>query len=352
MQSESTYFNTPSSGLLFEESIEAAHQFNKGLQHGAAKYAFSNGLPKIEELRNRVANFSNALPEEIAFIPNTTYGLNALIPSLNKKSVMFYQLEYYGLTMSWSLHDYRVHVLEDEDGFSISVEKIKSELVKDKIDVLVISYVQWQTGFAIDINELGEFCKTHGIIFILDIAQSFGVIPFSFKDTICDIAICPSYKWLNAGFGMGILWMRREFFENHPPTISGYGAFGPSFNPEEYKPNIRCYEPGHPNFGGIILMNESVKMKQELGIEYIGTHAIELTQFFLNECERKGLKPIGGIHRELPSTIVVLKKTDELARNIDKYQIDCTPRGEGFRFGFHFHNTKEAVFDLVKQLSE
>ena len=352
MDNISNYFNTPSSGILFDNSIEAAHKFNLGLQSEAAKHAFSQGLPAIEELRQRIASFSNANADEIALIPNTTYGLSALIPSLKKKSVMFYNLEYYGLTMSWKMHGYRTHVLKDEDGFHISVDRIKSELISENIEVLIISYVQWQTGFAIDYNELGKFCKAHDIIFILDIAQSFGALPFSFKDTTCDVALCPSYKWLNAGFGMGILWMKKEFFEKHPPTISGYGAFGPSFDPDNYVPNIRCYEPGHPNFTGIFIMNEALKMKASIGSEKIGLHNIELTQLFLQESSNAGLEPIGGVQRTLPSTIVVIKRNERIKSNIDKFNIDCTPRGEGYRFGFHFHNTKDAVIELVERLSQ
>jgi selenocysteine lyase/cysteine desulfurase len=70
----------------------------------------------------------------------------------------------------------------------------------------------WCIGVVFDLEVIGEKCREHGALLIVDGTQAVGALPFDVQVIRPDAVIVASYKWL---FG---------------PYSTGFGYFGPFFD--------------------------------------------------------------------------------------------------------------------------
>src|SRR5690606_25751688 len=137
--------------------------------------------------------------------------------------------------------------IADTDGFTIPIKELKQRLLDENINVLAISHVQWMSGYKLDLADIGRFCADNGIGFIVDATQSLGAINIDLSALPVDVLIASDYKWMNAGFGTGIMYVGRNFINNYPPAVAGFGSYTFSGGKPQYIPGARSFEPGHPN---------------------------------------------------------------------------------------------------------
>ena len=347
------YFDTPSSGLISKGSYEKLRLFNEAMIDNSSGQADAFRVNEVPKLRQLIAEFSDAQADEFALIPNTSFGFNSVLASLKDRSrVLLYEKEYNGLSMSFDLRpEYEVFNFSDTDGFHWDIDQIKKQIIDQKIDLFVFSSVQWLSGYRTDVNDLCSFCKENGVLTIVDISQDIGSMQFSFSQFTGDIAITSNYKWLNAGFGSGIMWMKENFLEMYTPVIAGYNSAAPIFDFNNFQPTIRCYEPGHLNLHAFVLLSNSLKEKLTKGLDIIENHNKELTQSFISGATDLGYEMVGGNSKQRAS-IAILKVNRKIYDSLKNSDVMCRDRGEGIRFGFHHHNSKEDVQGVLKVLSD
>jgi len=345
------YFDTPSSGLLSESSRMALDKFNAEMSINSSKVSTWFRTEQLPKLRELLSQFVNASVSEIALIPNTSFGFNTVLSSLkNVKSVLLYEKEYLGLTMPFDMRDYTVHNFDDKDGYHWDNESIKKKLLDNKIQLFVFSAVQWLTGYRVDVSDLCAFCKEHGIISIVDYSQGLGSLKLSFEDSDMDVALCSNYKWMNAGFGTGLMFAKNDFLQKYKPVLAGYNSAAPEFDFDNFKPSIRCYEPGHLNLHAFSALIPALKHKLEFGVDKIEAHNISLTNHFIKEVLKIDFEVVGDKNNR--SSIVILKNKNGLKSYLDQNDIACQERGVGIRFGFHYHNSEDEINECIKVLSQ
>jgi selenocysteine lyase/cysteine desulfurase len=198
-----TYLNTAAVGLVSPESVKATQQFQEGTKTNAIKpfrHWMENSLPNLAE---KTAALINAKASQIAFLPNFSFSISAIVQTIHPKisNVLLFKDDYPSLNMPFELGDFNISYVESEDRFSISLEVIKAICKENNIEAIAISHVQFLTGFTLDVEALGDFCKEEGIVLILDATQSMGAMEIDFGKTNTDVLISSSYKWLNGGLG-------------------------------------------------------------------------------------------------------------------------------------------------------
>lgn len=134
------YFNTPSVGLMSKNISQQVFSFSQKLAEDAAGTAEKFQMEEIPELRKLLSLYLDAAENEIALIPNSSYGLSALIPSLKTKSrVLLFSSDYPSLNEPFKINDFEVFYLQNPDEFEIPLEVIKAQLIKHEIEILAIS---------------------------------------------------------------------------------------------------------------------------------------------------------------------------------------------------------------------
>lgn len=241
-------------------------------------------------------------------------------------------------------------------------------LLRENTRLIIVNHVSNVTGAVAPIKEIGA---TKGnTLFMVDAAQSAGVLPLDIEAMNIDFLAFTGHKALLGPTGTGGFYIR-EGVDVKPLKRGGTGSrseeeFQPGFSPDRY-------ESGTPNTLGIAGLDAGVRFIMETGLETIYSHELKLTRMFLT-----GLVDIKGVHLIGPSaeserTAVVSlqvegKSESEVAQILDReYGIQvraglhCSPathRAIGtfpqgtVRFSFGYFNDEDDVRCCLQALSE
>ena len=165
--------------------------------------------------RREIARFIHAREDEIALVESTTHALNIVAEALPLEGgdrVLLCDLEFMEVALPWCQKrdrgEIEIDVVPNHRG-EIRVEDIAAQITP-RTKVLAISSVQWSNGYRVDLEALGKICRDAGVCLVVDAIQQLGAFPIDVIDTPVDFLACGGHKWLNAPFGQGFLYVRRE----------------------------------------------------------------------------------------------------------------------------------------------
>lgn len=347
----SHYFNTAAAGLLPARYTEKAGIFLRQMAVNASGANDEWYQLHMNSLRQSAAGFLDAEVNETVFIPNFSFGLYALVQSIpaNKRTMVLHE-DYPSIIDPLRLSGFRALRLKSVHKIFFNQEEIMVALLAHSIELLVISHVQWLTGFRIDLDALGEFCRSKGIIMIVDATQSMGAMPLSLKRSGADAIISSNYKWMNAGFGTGIMCVRRDFLEQYPPKIRGNHSRMISGGKWTDDASVLGFEPGHLNVPGLIIAGEAIADKIHSDTAEIFKHNMRLTSWFIESLPNPASLLVGPTSTEFRSSIISLKGGELLYNHLMKRGFVVSLRNGAVRVSFHYHNTQAEVNELIETL--
>ena len=248
-------------------------------------------------------------------------------------------------------------------------------LVRPNTRAIIMTHASNVCGTVQPLAEVGSFCQEHGLRFIVDSAQSAGILPLNMQKLHIDALAFTGHKGLLAPQGIGGLLLREHIIDEISPLIvGGTGSLShtertPLFLPDKF-------EAGTLNLPGIAGLQAALTWLKQQGIDKIRTHELTLTQQFLDglrQLEAQGLLRIVGkrnCNERLGVVSIATEKMDiaELAFVLaDKYAIatrvglHCAPHAHKtlgtyptgtLRFSFGWHNTDTEVSAALHALSE
>ena len=344
------YFNTAGCGLISAAATAAGAALYRGFEKNAAAASEYWRDVSSLQIREQIAAFMDAQKEQIALVPNFSYAMNAVVQSLKgDEKVLLYKKDFPSVFIPFIIHQFDVTWIDDENDFFIDLDTIKTVIREKNINLVAISHVQWMSGFKLDIKALCTFCRENNVRTIIDGTQSLGAFDISMQDLQPDVFIASSYKWLNAGFGTGVLYMNPDFGKNFPPKVSGAhsSSFSYADNQFQFNTSVSNYEPGSVDMFGFSVLNKSIEEKMATGMPAITQHNTTLTQQFLDGLSGLPVQVIGGGSTTNRSSIVVLKDENGLAAQLAKNNIVITARHGKVRVSFHYYNTGAEVDLLI-----
>lgn len=237
----------------------------------------------------------------VIFTPGNTYGLNFLIKGLARKGDKF--------LISNMEHNavYRpVHQLQDQgvityecmpcnrDGELILEDALA--MITPDIKAVVMLHASNVSGTILPIEEVGKRCHEQGVLFIVDAAQTAGVVPINMKEYHIDGLTVPGHKSLLGPQGIGAMLINPAIKNDIEPLIAGgTGSHSDLATMPEEMPDR--FESGTLNLPGIFGLNASIQYVMEHQ-EEICEHEKALTKRMLD-----GVLKIDGIRLAgLPST--------------------------------------------------
>jgi selenocysteine lyase/cysteine desulfurase len=352
MVNPETYLNTASCGLLSEASIKATNELYNAMLTNSSTAAEKVRFERIEGIRQTVAEFMKAPRNNLAFLPNFSFGINGIVHALKgTEKVLLYKNDYPSLLEPFKVNDFDITWIDSKDGFEINIEEIKAVLLKNKIDVLAMSHVQWLSGYKIDIIALGLFCKEHSITYIVDATQSLGAVNIAIEDMYVDVLIASNYKWMNAGFGTAVMYMSDRFLEKYTPVVAGFNSYIMKDGKMQYIPSIKSYEPGHTNMHGLLVLERAIKEKLSLGIDAIEKHNKKLIQLAIDSMSSGMRTRIIGRASADNRAFIVMCANEEVHAYLTEHGIVVTKRDGTIRISMHFNNTEADIENLVKRLN-
>lgn len=261
----------------------------------------------------------------------------------------------------------------DEEG-TLRLDAL-TQLVRPNTKAIIITHASNVCGTVQPLAQVGSFCHEHGLRFIVDSAQTAGVLPINMQAMHIDALAFTGHKGLLAPQGIGGFVLRESIIDAIAPLIvGGTGSLSHTEHTPHFMPDK--FEAGTLNLPGIAGLHASLSWLQQQGIDKISMHELTLTQQFLDGLQQLGaqnlLRIIGKKNCServgVVSIITDIMDIAELAFILaDKYGIatrvglHCAPNAHKtlgtyptgtLRFSFGWHNTTEEVNVALQALKE
>ena len=179
-------------------------------------------LCQAEQIREKLATLVNAQARGVAFTYSTSHGMNLIAGMLGHcGDVLCPADEFPSCTLPWLQQRYRVDFVCSRDRGIIDLNDIQKSITTDT-RVLVTSFVQFATGFRQDLAALGRLCRERNLIFVVDATQGMGVFPIDVVNCGIDFLVFSGYKWAQAGYGVGGLYLAPRFVNPTSFPIAGW----------------------------------------------------------------------------------------------------------------------------------
>ena len=370
-QTDKIYLNNASVSIMPKTSIEAMRQFLISYSKMGPDSLESEIF--IKELwgktRKAVSRLVKCKPDEIIVTQSVTDGVNMVANGMkfpNDSNIIIRggEHEHHANYFPWLKLGEKIDVrnlpVDENGGFSNS--DLKSSL-DGKTKLVALSHGLYNSGLILPVKEIGEQLQKRNIPFFLDTAQTVGCIgDFDFADTGCDFMSFNGSKWLCGPMGTGVFYCKQESSDLlEPLSIGGESADSTEDNGLRYKELPDKFQTGFRNYVGLVGMESSVRLLQNLGLDGIRKHIIKLSNLFIDEIGKIPEARVFGpeddeertsivsfnIEKNNPETIVSLLAEKGII--IAKREIYEKPV---LRISPHIFNTKDEILKLVGELKK
>ena len=320
----------------------------------------------LEEPKKLFAKLINAAPEELAFVPNTSTGLNIVANMLDygeNSNIVTTDLEFPSVVYPWLREKLNVKVryVRNVNG-KIPMEAFENAVDDDTVAV-VVSHVEYVNGFKNNLEFLSKLAHDYGAYLVVDAIQSIGAIQVDVKRADVDFLTTACYKWLLSPTGVGFLYVKKELIEEFEPPFVGWASVDPKvFETTDFwdiwslklSKTASRFEVGGPSVVSCIGVTEALRLILGYGIEEIEKRVIELTDYLIERVKEVGWKLQTPEESENRSGIVnfLVDKPKEKVEKLAEKGIIVSARANGIRVSPHFYNTKEEIDRLIDELLE
>jgi len=179
-----------------------------------------------------------------------------------------------------------VTIVPGEDDGSLGLAAVAGAIRKNT-RLIAMTHASNVCGTLLPVKQVGELARQAGALFLLDAAQTAGVIPIDVTLLGIDMLAVPGHKSLLGPPGIGALYIRAGI-DIVPLLYGGTGSFSAQMAmPEEYPDRL---EVGTLNTVGIAGLAAALDYISERGLSDIHRHERELVVRL-----RRGLSGIAGV---------------------------------------------------------
>lgn len=325
-----------------------------------------NWLARVEEIRARTAALISADPGEIAFMKNTSDGLNTIATGLGLQPgdnvVVCPEFEHANNIYPWQHRqqtglDVRFVPLR---GGVVSPEEM-SAAIDDRTRVVTVSGVSSMTGGRPDIAALAAICRPKGIFLLVDAAQSLGIVHTDVRELGVDGLAAATQKGLLSMYGQGVLYCRAEWQDRIRPPFLSVPAVERGGSHESDLGDIVDYrlhhsaarfETGNHNYAGLFALDAALGLLTEVGTEVVEKHVTALAGHLIEELARRGYHVITPADSNRRAGIVVFDAPGfgSIARRLEEDHIRISVRRGHLRVSLHAYNNEADLERLLIHL--
>jgi selenocysteine lyase/cysteine desulfurase len=337
------YLNAAAASPTPRPVREAVARFYRELEEDG-DLRWEEWMARRDEVRARVARFIHAEPEEIAFVPNASAGVNLIVDLLEKDGdVLADEIEFPTVTLPWMHRGVRVHFVPAPGGV-VSPGSFE-EGVAPAAATIAVSHVQFSNGCRLDLEAIGARKGRRHLV--VSGSQSLGAFPLDVTKSRVDALATSGHKWLCAGYGAGFAYLGRALLRRPPREMGWLSVENPYvFDNRRYTllPSAQRSEMGCPPFAAIFALGAAVEYLEGIGAAAIEARVLELNTRLTDALARAGLRVLspGGPQRS-GQTLVEAADPPRAAAFLRAQGVLVTEKPQGVRLATHFYNDERDV---------
>ncbi len=317
-----------------------------------------------DEARQSFGALINARPIEIACTKNVSDGLNAIATALpwspGDNVVYCPDFDHPNAAYAWLNLD------------RMGVEHRPVPLLADgRIDVaaviratdsrtrlVTLASVNFLTGIRAELDVIGHHCRRANIFFLVDGAQSTGVLEVDVQKACIDGWCASGNKGLLGTYGVGFAYCREQVARHlRPVYLSRFGIDAGDLPesemgsmPHELFPGARRFEVGNANWTGLIAVAASMRQLGQFTQSALERRAVGLASRLAEGLRDAGFDVPRQDQSDLQSHIVAVyggarnaAGLEQLDQQLSATHVAFSRRLGAIRFGLHAYNTESDV---------
>ena len=359
---------------LYAPAAKAAKDYyDRQSVDGLCLYDYYAGALSIPaRFRSAVAKLISTSPENITIPTNTSEALNLVAngyPFQPGDEIVSFVHEYPANHYPWVLQQKRgvkLKLLQNDNlkekipqGLVGGWSNIEA-LVTKKTKIISLSHVQFTSGYAADLAELGAFCKNRGIDLVIDAAQSLGSLPIDVEKYGISALAASGWKWLLGPVGTGVLYTSKAFRDKIEITMSGADHMlqqmeylNHDWNPFEDGRKFNYSTISYASVEGLATVIDQVF--NHYSVEAIQKEIFRLQDLALSLLDRTKYLPIEHEPRHRSGILAIVPKkgnAKEIHAELKKNNVLITPRDGYLRFAPHFCTTELEIEKAISLLNK
>jgi selenocysteine lyase/cysteine desulfurase len=332
-----------------------------------------------EPPRREIARLIGANPDDIALVESTTHGLEILaaaVPLARGDKILVGDTEFLGLAVPWlprhETDSIRIEVVPSRNGRLDAADFARA--VDDRTRMILLSSVQWSSGFRVDLAAFGELARRHNLLLVVDAIQQLGALRIDVSRTPVDFLVCGGHKWLSCPAGRGFLYIRPDRLAELRPPATGYLHIAeppegwaeyfatptiPAVRSCDFTQTARRFETGGTaNYPGNVALGAAVGLINELGADAIERYVLDLAGQLMDGLRKAGAMIVSPTEDGERSSIVTFTLGEGPQRDRDflhrlwERKIIVSQRYTagvgGLRVSVHFYNNAEDIAQLIE----
>jgi len=249
---------------------------------------------RVFACRKAAGRLFDCPPEQVVLTTNCTHGLNIAIRTLVRPGdrVLISGFEHNAVTRPLYALGARVTVAGRKlFDWADTLTEWEAALRQGQ-DAAVFTHVSNVFGYILPVAEMAALCRRYGVPFIVDAAQSAGMLSVSLEKLGADFIAMPGHKGLLGPQGTGLLLCGTSA---EPLLFGGTGSESVNQNMPDFLPDR--LEAGTLNVPGIAGLEAGIRYVTEIGVEAIGRRERQQAKRCAGELRKRGFRVFAGEHQ-------------------------------------------------------
>lgn len=228
------FLNHGSFGACPREVLDEQRRWIERLEQQPVLF-FRDAVGLMKQARQKLGEYIGANPEDLIFIPNSTYGVNVVAHAFGNSlsvgdEILTTDHEYGACDRAWALHCIAKGVVyvRAKIPFPIPSADEIVELIWAKVTprtkVLFLSHISSATAVRFPVEVLCRRAKSAGICTVIDGSHAPGHVPLDLSTLHADIYTANCHKWMCTPKGSAFLWVAKDLQDSITPLVVSWGG--------------------------------------------------------------------------------------------------------------------------------
>ncbi len=309
----------------------------------------------------RLAAWHGTSLQNLAFVPNTTYGVAILAQGLtwsHGDEILLPAIEFPSNVYPWMALErlgVRIRKVQPDAQGRVSADMLLSAITQHT-RLIATSHVSFVHGYRVELEKLCKGCREAGILSVIDAAQSVGWSQLNFDTIQCDALLGLSRKFFCSLDGLGFLMLKPELLKRL--NVIAPGPFSVKHDRDYLHHELDFRDDAWRFVGGalptpqVLTLGANLELFEKVGAGQLQNRCLELANLFRKHCKDQKIPVVGEEWNEQEQSPVILIPAQEknLIQEFKNQNISVTLREQGIRIGIHAFNNREDIFALLEVL--